>query len=222
MTTERLGSERLGDLDRGMGPSVQEVRSLVAEVRSSRAGPPGMEEIERLARDLGTACYQEGAAEALRGVHHSIGRIAEARRLSNEALAALLSAVRSLAAQDEGALRERVRVLEKAIRGFRDFGEGLAQPFGRRSKHVVTAGKVLVGMADAALSPPAAPASAPGDRPSPWMDPNHAFGPPRAAPADETPRCATCGGTAHMTIETLPPQEVCCACGAPWKEDGHG
>jgi hypothetical protein len=41
---------------------------------------------------------------------------------------------------------------EKAIRRFRDFGEGLSQPFGGRSRRVITAGQVLVGMADRELA----------------------------------------------------------------------
>jgi hypothetical protein len=41
--------------------------------------------------------------------------------------------------------------LRAAIKGFGDFGEGLAQPFGGRSKHVITAGKILVDMAAKAL-----------------------------------------------------------------------
>jgi 3-dehydroquinate synthetase len=82
---------------------------------------------------------------------------AEARRLSAE-VARLREERDAARAEVDRALAEMGRAVveadaaEKAIRGFRDFGEGLAHPFGGRSRHVITAGQVLIGMADKALA----------------------------------------------------------------------
>jgi hypothetical protein len=172
------------------GDLVGAVERLLAASRSSPAPRPEVEEIERLARDLGTASYQEGVAEALGGVHHSIGRIAAARCASDTAFSALLSAVRRLRAGPEDATRLRPDPLREARERYDHLagrvlfwcaatGDGQT-PEQAIESHFATDPKrhgeplTAAELRDVrALASAAAPASAP-------------------APADETPRCA-CG-----------------------------
>jgi hypothetical protein len=63
------------------------------------------------------------------------------------------------AESERDALAARVEGLTKSVRGFHDFGEGLSQPFGGRSKHIIMAGEVLIGMAQKALAASPSPSS---------------------------------------------------------------
>jgi hypothetical protein len=63
------------------------------------------------------------------------------------------------AESERDALAARVEGLKKSVRGFHDFGEGLSQPFGGRSKHIIMAGEVLIGMAQKALAASPSPSS---------------------------------------------------------------
>jgi hypothetical protein len=98
--TKRLTDERLADLDAGCGPSVQEVRALVAEVRASRSAhegggpdPTRWEVYEDLRSRYASAVERMGMA-------HANGTRAEwedAARSEVERRLALNAAVRALA-----------------------------------------------------------------------------------------------------------------------------